>query len=98
MPAYIFTQDPVGGIYAPPALCVVVEADSFREANAVAPTVGVYFDGPKRGEDGARWVPLDAIDDEHETLEAAIATVERLKRFHPGSTGLDHVVVRKPRP
>jgi hypothetical protein len=97
MPAYIFIQDPTGGFYAPPALCVIVEADSFQEANAAAPSAGVYFDGPARGEDGARWARLEPIDDEHESVEAAIEEVEGLKRFHPGSTGPDYVVVEKPR-
>ncbi len=41
---YTFTQNNSGGGHTDPACYVIVEADSAKEANERAKTVGVYFD------------------------------------------------------
>lgn len=41
---YAFRQNNSGGAFAGPAVTVIVEADSFEEANDNSHAVGVYFD------------------------------------------------------
>ena len=46
---------------------VLIEADSSDEANVIAETKGIYFDGVNSGEDcpccGDRWLPVDDWDE-----------------------------------
>lgn len=42
---YTYHQNNSGGVWAGPAITVVVEASSAAEANAIAERNGVYFDG-----------------------------------------------------
>lgn len=62
---YHFSQNNSGGDYVVDNNVkenVIIEADSPAEANNIAKTVGIYFDGVTKGEDcpccGDRWSPL----------------------------------------
>lgn len=69
---YTFNQCNSGGSYdriqGRVAEYVVVEADSVREANATARSLGIYFDGVAEGIDceccGDRWSEADEYDGE----------------------------------
>jgi hypothetical protein len=56
---YTFSQNNSGGFFKPPAIHVIVEADSAKEANEIAEENGLYFDGVRDGVDcsccGDRW-------------------------------------------
>lgn len=59
MAFYTFRQNNSGGSFSEPALRVIVEASSTDNANVIAQTLGVYFDGCDIGRDcpccGDRW-------------------------------------------
>ena len=59
MPFFNYQQNNSFGYFLPPKKTVIVEADDENEANELATTVGVYFDGVKNGKDcpccGNRW-------------------------------------------
>ena len=64
---YTFRQNNSGGRWDEPAITVIVEADSAKEANDVAEANGVYFCGVDEGKDcdccGDRWWPqTDEVD------------------------------------
>lgn len=56
---YAFRQNNSGGVWKAPAIAVVVEADSAGEANRLAESNGLYFNGVRDGRDceccGDRW-------------------------------------------
>lgn len=67
---YQFTQNNTGGDFQVNddiAHFVLIEADSYKEANNRAENVGVYFNGCDTGEDcpccGDRWYELEDYDD-----------------------------------
>lgn len=71
---YNFRQNNSGGSFDSPAINVLVQAPSGGLANALAETVGVYFDGCESGRDcpccGDRWSSLwdDDTGTEHPTI------------------------------
>lgn len=64
---YTFRQNNSGGSWHTPAITVIVEANTAREANERAETAGVYFNGVMSGQDceccGSRW--WEQYDDEN---------------------------------
>lgn len=42
---YVYRQNNSGGSFRTPAISVIVEADNATEADTIAETVGIYFDG-----------------------------------------------------
>ena len=60
---YEFRQNNSGGSFSGPAISVIVEADSASEANDIAESKGVYFNGCDDGSDceccGDRWYSVD---------------------------------------
>lgn len=72
MPFYVYHQNNSGGKFAPPAINLVVEADTPAEADTIALSEGVYEDD---GSDcqccGSRWYLQGNYPDEHATFEDA---------------------------
>ena len=62
---YTFIQNNSGGFWIGPHF-VCVECDSLEEANQIAQSHGVYFDGVKNGKDcgccGSRWERARWVD------------------------------------
>jgi len=62
MAFYTFYQNNSGGIFFSPAQYVIIEADSFEDANSIALDHGLYFNGVEDKHDcpccGDRWHPF----------------------------------------
>ena len=73
---YVYRQNNSGGRFIPPAVDVIVEADSAAEADTIAEGVGIYFFG---ADDcsccGFRWNRAEEEWDRHETLADAKASI-----------------------
>lgn len=72
---YHFNQNNSGGKFVVDervTFNVIIEAQSAREANEVAESVGIYFDGLEAGRDcpccGERWLPVDDRDGDLEPV------------------------------
>ena len=63
MKFYSYRQNNSGGFFLKPAVTVNVEASSAAEADEIAVTHGLYFNGCDTGDDcnccGDRWYPAD---------------------------------------
>ena len=63
---YTYRQNNSGGFFKEPAINIVIEADGFEEANAIAEANGVYFED--RGDCvsccGSRWQAMEASDEQ----------------------------------
>ena len=70
---YTYDQTNSGGTYTGPAACVIVEADSAWQANAIARKHGVYFDGCQSGKDcsccGDRWYRQGGLGTEEPKID-----------------------------
>tara|TARA_Y100000296_G_scaffold84124_1_gene116673 strand:- start:1331 stop:1669 length:339 start_codon:yes stop_codon:yes gene_type:complete len=83
---YSFRQNNSGGYYTKPAKNIIVKnARDASHAIEIATDAGMYVDGVASGVDcsccGDRWY---GIDDEHDTLDDAIAWVSDGYRDHDG--------------
>lgn len=68
---YRFDQNNSGGFFKGPAMVVYVEAQSAREANQRAQTVGVYFNGSADCSCcGSRWKELWREDNDYYVLDS----------------------------
>lgn len=89
MQLYEYRQNNSGGSFdKEPGLKVYVEAASSLEANAIAKTCGVYFDGVEKGHDcaccGDRWYENYYERDCRPTVSEFEALVEYAKDWNVG--------------
>ena len=73
---YVYRQNNSGGSFRPPAVDVIVEADSAAEADTIAEGVGIYFDGA--GDCpccGNRWDEAEEDWNKYDSLAEAKASI-----------------------
>lgn len=75
---YVYRQNNSGGSFRPPAVDVIVEADSAVDADTIAEGVGIYFDG-RPGDCipccGHRWATAEEDWNKYDSLAGAKASI-----------------------
>jgi hypothetical protein len=80
---YKFRQNNSGGSFIKPAVNVIIEADSAKEANEIALTKGVYFDESRDCYCcGSRWYEVDDQDGVTNLVDASFEQSKLLAGFY----------------